>query len=127
MGAAADGGSEERRPERPAMPWLDGDEMRVHDVAVGGEEPRMTRLQREQLMPRGAQYREIVGRHDYMAEGSIYEGAVRHLQRDPVTRLDLVDLHERRQEGRPVSGDVDEAALPGHEGAEVSSRAALQR
>ena len=26
-----------------------------------------------------------------------------------------------------MSGDVDEAALPGHEGAEVSSRAALQR
>jgi hypothetical protein len=126
VGATADGGGKERRTERPATPRRDRDEMRVHDVAVGGEEPRMTRLQREQLMPRGAQHREIVGRHDHVAKRSIDEVAVRHLQRDPVTRLDLVDLRERSQEGRSVSGDVDEAALPGHEGAEVSARPALQ-
>jgi hypothetical protein len=83
-------------------------------------------LEGEQLVAWRPQHREIVGRHDHMVERAIDERSVRHLQLDAVAWLDLVDLRERSQEGRPVSGDVDEAALPGHERAEVPSGAAFQ-
>src|SRR5207248_10022088 len=100
--------------------------MGVDDVAVGREEAWVTRLEGEQLMPWRLQHREIVGRHDHVADRAIDERSVRHLEPDAVARLDVVDLRERSQEGRPVSGDVDEAALPGHEWAEIPSRTALQ-
>lgn len=49
---AADGGGEQGRPQRGAVPGVHGHEMGVDDVAVGGEKARMTRLEGEQLVSR---------------------------------------------------------------------------
>lgn len=77
-------------------------------------------------MPGGFQDREIVGRHDLVAERPVDERPVGHLESDEVARLDLVDIRKRSQERRPMSGDIDETALARHVRAEISTGAALQ-
>src|SRR5207253_10769458 len=101
--------------------------MPVDDVAMGGEEAWVARLQGEQLVPWRPQNGEIVRRHDHMAKSPIDERAVWHLELDAVAWLDRVDVGERSEERRAMPGDVHEAALPRHVRAEVSARPAFER
>src|SRR6516165_381926 len=100
--------------------------MGIDEVALCGEEARVARLEDKDLMLRRFEDCEVVGRHDPVPEYAVNERPVRHFQPDQVTGPHLVDVRERGQEGRPMPSDVDETALPRHERAEISARAALQ-
>src|SRR6266511_4754935 len=61
-----------------------------------------------------------------MSGHRVDEGAVRHLDRDAVAGSKGVDERERREVRPAVAGNIDEAVLAGHEGAQVSPGALLE-
>jgi len=101
--------------------------MGVDEIAVGGKEARVACLQNEQLVPGRPQNREIVGRHDPVAERPVDKLAVRHFEPDEVAGLDVVDICERSEEGRAMARDVDEAVLSRHVRAQISTGPPLER
>src|SRR5919201_416032 len=105
----------------------DADQARVDDVAVRCEEARVASLELDDLAARGAEHREIGRLDDAVVRDGVDELPVRDLDRDPVAGPHRVDVRERRQVGRAVSGDVKEPVLTGHERAQVAARPLLQR
>src|SRR5439155_1474074 len=81
----------------------------------------------EPLELRRAENGEVAGGDDPVLRRAVDERRVRQLDLDRVSGPDRVDVRERREVRRPVSGDVDEAVLAGHERAQVAARALRQR
>lgn len=77
-------------PVRRAVPRRDGDRSGVRDVAVGGEEARMARLERDHLAAVRLQHGKVVRADDPVADDPVLEDAVGQLERYDVARLELV-------------------------------------
>ena len=72
---------------------------------------RAAALTRPRIHAPRQQDREVVGRDDLVAGHLVVEGGVGEDERDRVAGTQAVDVRERRQVGRPVTGDVDQLGL----------------
>src|SRR3954469_7401706 len=106
---------------------LRANELRLDEDAVGRVVERVAGGQDEALAGTGnvLEGLAVARRHDPVTAHPVGEAAVRHLQRDLVARLEVVDLPEGRRVRGPVTRDPDRAALSGQCGVAVVVAGAL--
>src|SRR5437762_3602478 len=77
---------------------------------------RMARTQDELLVRARAQDGPVVRTHHLVVVDAVPEGPVRHLEVDVVSGLEVVDVAERVEERRSMSGDADHPSHAGQTG-----------